>query len=136
MADNAAVTPAVAEALNGMGTDIRRAAIYALLYNEAARQDMQGDLLALAYDAETDPALRAMAATVLQEQGRDLSALWPSLGQVDPRSIVCPVWANMEIAAEPRFDIYAGYCLYNTNPTAPTIPAIALAACRLLGGCQ
>lgn len=128
--------PALAEALAGKGSDIRRAALYALLFNDTARHAALPALHALAYEVQADPALRAMATLVLEKDGADVEALWSNLNQPAPQTIICPVWPEMKISADPNYDAYADYCAYAPGPQAPSIPQIAIDICRALGGCQ
>jgi HEAT repeat protein len=128
--------PALAEALAGKGNDVRRAALYSLLLDADLRAAARPLVRALAYDAQADHGLRTMAATVMAEDGAATAALWQMLGEAPPAAIVCPAWPEMGLQANPRFDLFAGYCAYESNPVAPPVPNVALAICQLLGGCQ
>ncbi|MFN8469929.1 MAG: HEAT repeat domain-containing protein [Caldilineaceae bacterium] len=129
-------SPALAEALTGKGNDVRRAALYSLLLNADLRAAGMLAARAVAYDAQADHELRTMAAAVLAADGAATPALWQALGKAPTTTIVCPAWPEMGLSADPRFDLFAGYCAYESSPVAPTIPEVATALCQLLGGCQ
>ena len=135
------IAPELADALTGMGNDLRRSAIYALPLIEPLPTDVRAALINLAYDSDEDPALRAMAKTVLAKQDhadlarRQGAPLQPPFLPPLADPALCPVWPAMHIQQPLRFDQYWELCLYPLpNTDAPTIDQIYQAIVQWLGG--